>query len=134
MGLIPSLAIKGYVLFGFLWIGVVCVAARDLFLWMCPTLLQMSGYCTAVFNNLFLFLNLFINACVIVVDAIIIIVEAISVLGGKKVHGKMVHWDTKLIHINEHQFREVISSTAATCTKYDNMPIIVQFLVRHKYV
>lgn len=59
--LIPQLLMKGYVLWNFILTGVVLVAARDLFMWMCPTILRLTKPIVDYINILLVFLSLFVN-------------------------------------------------------------------------
>lgn len=87
LNLLPQLMLKGYVLFNFLITGIVLIAARDLFLWMCPTLLRLTKPIVFYINYMLLFLGLFVDSCITVIDSIIVIVDALkSLFTGKKVH------------------------------------------------
>jgi hypothetical protein len=132
VSLIPVLVLKGYVLWGLLCIGVICVEARALFLWMCPTLLKLSKPMVFLLNAIITFTGNFVNSCIIVIDGIIIAIDAIKTLfTGHKVHNHLLHW-IHLKHVTDAEFRRVISEIPPTCERYDNMPIIFQFLIRHK--
>jgi hypothetical protein len=132
VGIVPLLAIKGYALFALMMGGVVAVEARTLFIWMCPTLLACTKPIVVVINLLLLFLERFVNSAIVVIDAIIVIVNALkSIFGHHHMTNHLLHW----VHINsisDHQFRQVVSSIPITCARYDNMPTIFQFLVRYK--
>ena len=123
--LIPILAIKGYVLFGILCIGAISIQARTLFIWMCPTLLKLSKPLVIYINLIIDFLEIFVDALIVVIDAII---KAVSFFSGHS--GHLIHW-VHMNHISDQQFRRVVSEIPPLCKRYDNMPVIFQFLVRH---
>ena len=105
---------KGYVLWGLLCIGVLCVEARALFLWMCPTLLRLSKPIVFLLNALIDFIGLFVNSCITVVDAIITVIDAIkTIFSGHKVHNHLIHW-IHLNHVSDAEYRRVISEIPPT--------------------
>lgn len=134
--LVPYLAMKAYVLLGFLFIGIILIEMRHLFLEMIPWLLRFSKPITMYLNYLMFLLQIVFDACIVVIDGIIEVVDAIHNLFSRhKVHAHLINW-VSLPKLSDQEIRAFLSEIPPICTKYNSIAPIFQFVVRynvHKY-
>ena len=125
-------ALKFYVLFPFLWIGVFALAARRLFLWMIPTLLSLTGPIVFVINGILVWLTVVLDSVVLVVRAIESVVNAIAKLfpGHHAVFNNIPDYP-KLMKITDAEFRATLKAIPPTCVKFVGPSPIVTFFTKY---
>lgn len=126
-GIILQLILKFYILGFLLALGLALVTLRQFFLWLCPVLVNISHVVTFFLNVILLFLDVFIDALILVLKVIFDIISVLSSKGNADSLIKWVHYHP----LSAAKLRQVLTSIPATCRKYDGAGIIIQFLVRY---
>ena len=111
--LVVLVILKFYAILGILAAGIVCIWLRDVFLWLCPIMLRISGILTFVINAIIIDASLIIDEIIIAVD----------ILSFRKIASPF--WPSQ---ISEQSFREVVSSLPVLCRDFDTMPAIMDYL------